>query len=477
MIRTRFAPSPTGFLHVGGLRTALYNFLFARQNNGRFVLRIEDTDQRRKVRGAVENLIDSMRWAGIEPDEGPQYGGAYGPYIQSRRLELYRAHAEILLRNGSAYRCFCSAERLNQLRREQAAVKGQLGYDRHCRNLPVAEAERRRAAGEAHVIRLRVPLGGEVVVEDLIRGRVNFPCQLLDDQVILKADGFPTYHLANVVDDHLMQISHVIRGEEWLPSTPKHQLLYQALGWMPPVFAHLPLLLNTDRSKLSKRQGDVSVEEYRRKGFLPEALVNFLSLLGWNPGTDQELFTLSQLIGAFSLERIGKSGSVFDIAKLRWMNEIYLRQLPVETLIERGQAFLPAPIASYDQQMAIFTLIRERLVTLADIPDQTRFLASIAPDWKREEFRELLQAPGAARFLRAMMALAGQEETWTGADFVEQVKQAGKTAGLKGKGLWLLIRIVLTGELHGPEIHTIAAILGRPECVRRMKEALPFVAD
>ena len=286
MVRTRFAPSPTGYLHVGGLRTALYNYIFARKHHGSFVLRIEDTDQERKVEGAIENLIETLKWTGIIPDEGPGFGGDYGPYIQSERLELYRRHAEILLEKELAYYCFCSQERLERLRQEQIAKKQPPRYDNHCRNLPADEVKRKLQSGEKFVIRMKTPLQGSVEVRDLIRGKVSFSADVLDDQILIKSDGFPTYHLANVVDDHLMKISHVIRGEEWLPSTPKHVLLYEYFNWKSPEFAHLPLLLNPDRSKLSKRHGDVAVESYRQKGYLAEALINFLALLGWNPGTD-----------------------------------------------------------------------------------------------------------------------------------------------------------------------------------------------
>ncbi|GJQ21423.1 MAG: hypothetical protein HBSIN02_17780 [Bacteroidia bacterium] len=295
-VRVRFAPSPTGYLHVGGLRTALYNYLFARRNNGTFVLRIEDTDQSRKVEGAVENLIETLRWAGIEYDEGPGREGDCGPYTQSQRLAIYEEHARKLIDTGHAYYCFCSPERLEQVRQKQIAMKLPPAYDRHCRDLPIDAVRRRREAGEATVIRMKVPVGGETTFEDLIRGTVTIAHKVLDDQVIVKSDGFPTYHLAVVVDDHLMNISHVIRGEEWLPSTPKHIMLYQYFGWEVPRFAHLPLLLNPDKTKLSKRQGDVAVEDYRKKGYLKEAIINFVAFLGWNPGDEREIFTLEQLI-------------------------------------------------------------------------------------------------------------------------------------------------------------------------------------
>ena len=327
-VRVRFAPSPTGFLHVGGLRTALYNYLFAKNRNGQFVLRIEDTDQSRKVEGAVENLIATLDWAGIRFDEGPGRGGDCGPYVQSERLSIYREHAEKLVDQGNAYYCFCTPQRLEEVRKRQTAMKLAPSYDRHCRDLPASETQRKREAGESCVIRMKVPVGGETTFDDIIRGKVTIANKVLDDQVIIKSDGFPTYHLAVVVDDHLMKISHVIRGEEWLSSTPKHVMLYGYFGWALPQFAHLPLLLNPDKSKLSKRQGDVAVEEYRAKGYLKEALVNFVAFLGWNPGDEREIFSLEDLVREFSLERVGKAGAVFNVEKLNWMNFQHLRQKP-----------------------------------------------------------------------------------------------------------------------------------------------------
>ncbi|MEK9151850.1 MAG: glutamate--tRNA ligase, partial [Patescibacteria group bacterium] len=318
MIRVRFAPSPTGFLHIGGLRTALYNELFARKNGGIFVLRIEDTDRTRLVPGGIENIIRTMAWSGVQADEGPylddggavQERGDYGPYIQSNRFDIYADHAKKLLANGGAYRCFCSAERLESMKTAMMAERRPIMYDKKCRGMSAAELEQKMQAGEPHVIRLKMPESGNTEFNDAIRGRVSFENALIDDQVLLKSDGFPTYHLANVVDDHLMAISHVIRGEDWLPSTPKHLVLYGLFGWTPPIFAHLPLLLNPDRSKLSKRQGDVAVEEYAEQGYLPEAIVNFVALLGWNPSADREVYAKRELVDAFSLEKINRAGAV-----------------------------------------------------------------------------------------------------------------------------------------------------------------------
>jgi len=325
MVRTRFAPSPTGYLHVGGLRTALYCYLFAKKNKGKFLLRIEDTDQERFVEGAVENLIKTLSWIGLDHDEGPLLDGSekgeFGPYTQSKRTDLYLKHADELIEKGHAYRCFCTKERLDEMREKQEKNKLPPMYDRTCANLPKSEIEEKLKAKIPFVVRQKMPY--ELIkFKDLVRGNVQFDGKIIDDQVLIKSDGFPTYHLANVVDDHFMQITHVIRGEEWLPSTPKHIALYKAFGWEHPEFAHLPLLLNEDKSKLSKRQGDVSVESYIEKGYLKEAIINFTAFLGWNPGAgeEREIFTLEELEEVFSIEHVHKAGAVFNIEKLDWYN-------------------------------------------------------------------------------------------------------------------------------------------------------------
>lgn len=325
MIKTRFAPSPTGYLHVGGLRTALYAYLFARQNKGKFILRIEDTDQERFVEGAIENLISTLKWHDLNYDEGP--------FIQSQRTELYREQVQKLLDTGHAYRCFCTKERLEEMRAQKVASGQPTMYDRKCLDLPESEIAKNLAEGVSFVIRQKIPY--ELIkFKDLIRGNVQFHGKTIDDQVLMKSDNFPTYHLANVVDDHFMEITHVIRGEEWLPSTPKHIALYHAFGWTPPEFAHIPLLLNEDRTKLSKRQGDVAVEEYIKKGYLKEAIINFIVFLGWNPGAGEtrEIFTLKQLEEIFTLDNVHKAGAVFNLEKLDWFNWRWQKQKHNEKL-------------------------------------------------------------------------------------------------------------------------------------------------
>ncbi|MDP3976117.1 MAG: glutamate--tRNA ligase [bacterium] len=340
-IVTRFAPSPTGYLHVGGLRTALYAYLFAKQSGGKIILRVEDTDQKRYVEDSEANLIKTLNWAGIQFDEGPHVGGEQGPYRQSERTEKYQMYAKELIDKGRAYRCFCTEKRLEELRQKQEVSKLPTGYDGHCRDLTEDEVKVKLSKGEAHVVRLKVPRDELVIFDDVIRGKVKFATSTIDDQVLLKSDGYPTYHLANVVDDHLMRITHVIRAEEWLPSTPKHILLYQAFGWDMPTFAHLPLLLNEDRSKLSKRQGDVAVEEYIQNGYQPEEVLNFIAFLGWNPGGTREIYSLAELMQVFDLKKVQKAGAIFNLQKLKWYREVW-RQRRFKDFAEREGLSLEA---------------------------------------------------------------------------------------------------------------------------------------
>ncbi len=466
-IRTRFAPSPTGYLHVGGLRTALYNYLFAKQNNGKFVLRIEDTDQNRKVEDAVKNLIDSLEWAGLEFDEGKGFGGEYGPYIQSERTELYRKHVQKLRDKGAAYPCFCSAERLEKIKTE----KPNSGYDGHCRNLSPEVVAEKIKNGESYVIRQKIPEDRDVIFYDKVRGKVTFASEEIDDQVLLKSDGFPTYHLANVVDDHYMKISHVIRGEEWLISTPKHILLYESFGWKAPKFAHLSLLLNSDKSKLSKRQGDVSVEEYREKGYLKEALVNFLALLGWNPGTNEELFTMKQLIKKFSLKKVSKSGSIFDVEKLNWMNGQYIRKLSDEEYFKRVKAFLPEPVEySAEKIDAMLTLYKGRINNLKEIEEKVKIFTE--EHLQMEEKAETIIDDDSIKVLKAMYRNISEQDVFDGKQFVKAIKAAQKETGIKGKKLWMSARIGISGQEHGAEINLIADILGRERCLKRLQKVI-----
>ena len=376
-IRTRFAPSPTGFLHLGGLRTALYNYLFAKKNKGVCFFRLEDTDQTRLVPEALETLLTTLKWCGIEFDENPEVGGPFAPYVQSQRLELYKKYADQLVAEGKAYYCFCTPERLDQLRTLQQKNKQPTKYDRKCLQLTKAEVDAKIKAGEPYVIRFKVPSDRIISVHDLVRGEVKFNTNEIDDQILLKSDGFPTYHLAHVVDDHLMETTHVIRGEEWLPSTPKHLLLFEAFGWEAPLYAHLSLMLNPDKSKLSKRQGDVAVEDYQKKGYLPEALLNFVALCGWHPGagSEQEVFDMAGLIENFKLSEVQKAGAVCDLQKARWFNAQYLRKLPQAELAKLIRTHLPEAWQSDSDEalLAKVKTVQERIELIGDAPEALKF--------------------------------------------------------------------------------------------------------
>ncbi len=474
-VRVRFAPSPTGYLHVGGLRTALYNFLFARHNNGKMVLRIEDTDRTRYVEGAVENLIRTLKWTGITYDEGPDIGGPYGPYVQSERLDLYREHAQKLIEMGHAYYCFCTPERLEKMRAEQIARKEPPRYDGTCRRLSPEEVAEKLQSGIPHVVRLKMPQEGETTFQDIIRGEVTFQNALIDDQILLKSDGYPTYHLANVVDDHYMKITHVIRGEEWLPSVPKHIQIYRAFGWDVPQMAHLPLLLNPDRTKLSKRQGDVAVEDYIAKGYLPEALINFVALLGWNPGTEEEFFTLEELIEKFTLERVNKAGAVFDIQKLNWMNGVYIRKLPEDRLIEFLTPFLEK--AGYD----VSDRERTRKIILAVYKgiEKGEDIARAASIFYHD--RLTIEEPEAIEFLKKDTSRTVLEQFSRKLDSVDKLdmdtfkqimKEIQKETGIKKQELWMPVRIAITGVTHGPELPLVIEILGLEKVRQFVRQVL-----
>lgn len=473
-IRVRFAPSPTGYVHVGSLRTALYNYLFAKHHGGDFILRVEDTDQARYTEGAVENLLETLRWSGLAYDEGPEKEGPYGPYFQSMRTDIYKKYVEKLITDGNAYPCFCSAERLDKMRQDQVSKNLTPRYDGHCRNISRETSEKKRATDE-YVVRLKVPALGETRVSDLIRGNVSFQNELIDDQVLIKSDGFPTYHVANVVDDHLMKITHVIRGEEWLISTPKHILLYQFLGWEIPQFAHLPLLLNPDKSKLSKRQGDVAVEDYRNKGYLPDALLNFVALLGWNRGDDQEIFTLEELVRDFSLERVNKSGAVFNIEKLNWMNGMYIREQDETDYLQTALAKMKEQgVDSGDEQTNknIALAIRNSLETFNDIAEKAKIFLLEGIRSYNSEAEEWI---GLESSKTVFQSLCKEMESATEINldlFKQMMGNVQKETGIKGKDLWMPVRCALTGLTTGPELPQVIQILGREKIIAYLQQAI-----
>jgi glutamyl-tRNA synthetase len=477
-VRVRFAPSPTGYLHVGGLRTALYNYCFARRHGGVFVLRIEDTDRSRFVPGAIENLMASLRWAGLGWDEGPDQDGPHAPYLQSERTALYCRAVDRLLADGHAYHCFCTAERLDAMRKEQAAKKQDERYDRTCHRLPSAEVATRLAAGAPHVVRLLVPEHEVLAVEDLVRGHVEFQSDLIDDTVLLKSDGFPTYHLANVVDDVAMGITHVIRGEEWLSSMPKHLLLYRFFGYRLPQFAHLPLLLNPDRSKLSKRQGDVAVEDYRDHGYFPEALINFVAFLGWNPGDEREIFSLPDLAEEFSIERVNKAGAVFNVEKLQWMNQQYLmRRNPAQLRAElRGIVNARGWVGASDDYLdGIIVLMRERAVFVRDMVEKAAWFFEDPTTYEEATVKKRWK-PESGALLRELAAVVGAAEPFRHDVLHDAAQRFAESGGRKLGDLVHPLRLACTGCGAGPGLFELMALLGRETCLRRIEQAVQTLA-
>ena len=466
-IRVRFAPSPTGYLHIGGLRTALYDYLFASKSGGKCILRIEDTDQSREVKGAAEMLIQTLHKLGIDFDENPLQGGEYGPYVQSERLSLYRKHADELVEKGHAYHCFCSPETLQQMREEQQARGEFVKYDRRCLSLSKEDVQANINAGEPYVIRLRMPDDHKFGFDDMIRGHVEMDAFQSDDQVLIKSDGFPTYHLAATIDDHYMHISHVIRGEEWLSSTPKHIWLYQCLGWEPPQWVHLPLILNTDRSKLSKRMNDVSVDSYLQKGYLKEAILNFVALLGWHSSDDREIYSLEELCEAFELERVNKAGAIFDITKLDWMNGQYLRSLPLETIAMRALPWFDSQLVQdTDKYHRIIAAARERSTLLPELADYAQmFLSPASLSDKDLDFIHNQSSQQVLKwYLDALQSLSGIDED----AIAELINRGLAELGIKGKNYYMPLRLALIGQPHGPDMPTTVSILGKDEAIKRL---------
>ncbi len=477
-IRLRFAPSPTGDVHVGSIWLAQFNWLFARQQDGKFIVRIEDTDQKRLVPGSVEKIYQALEWYGLTPDEGPEHGGEHGPYVQSERLKLYHKYVHQLIKQGSAYYCFCTPERLEELRTNQQAQKLPPRYDKLCSSITVDDASQRVAAGDRAVVRLNVPTTGTVTLDDVIRGKVTFSYDQIDDSILLKSDGFPTYHLAVVVDDHLMEISHVLRAEEWLPSTPKHLLLYHAFGWVPPVFAHLPQILGTNKKKLSKREGAASALHFRDQGYLPEAMQNFLALMGWHPKGDQEVLTRTEILEQFKLEAINPSGAIFDQTKLDWMNGVYIRALALPDLFERLRPFWHVPDDGWapEQLLAALGLVHDRLVKLSDIDEAINFVFPSAWNAERTNVDEQMIIPKkgsmdiARNNLRILVGwLTAYTGQWTAVDLKAEIIKAIADAGLKNGDVLWPARIALSLRSASPDVFDLLAVIGYEESIRRMK--------
>ncbi len=482
MVRLRFAPSPTGWLHIGGLRTALFNYLYAKKMGGEFILRIEDTDRTRYVEGAVENLLDALKWSGIENDEGPKYVdgelkevGDYGPYTQSERLDIYRKYVDELIESGHAYYCFCDKERLDNVRKERE-IKGLAPkYDGFCRSIPLDEAKKRVAAGEEYVVRLKLPKDVNITFDDLVRGKITINTDDMDDQVLLKSDGFPTYHMAVVVDDHLMGVTHIVRGEEWLPSTPKHVYLYEALGWEAPKYVHLPTVLNKDRKKLSKRQGDVAVEDFRAAGYLPEALVNYLALLGWSPDSEEEIMDMDTMIKLFDFDRVSRTGGIFDIEKLNWTNAHYIRNTDSEKLLELAKPYMVEALGitaeeidnNHEHYVVMMDAFKENAETLKVLAEKCKLL--MPGDYEVEDdAKEWLESPDVPAIRAAIVELLEGEELTL--DYAKGfMKLVREKTGVKGKNLFMPTRALLTGTAHGPEFDKCLYLLGKEEILRRIK--------
>jgi glutamyl-tRNA synthetase len=467
--RVRIAPSPTGDPHIGTAYIALFNYVFAKQNGGQFIVRIEDTDQTRYRKDSEGMILDALKWFGIKWDEGPDIGGPYGPYKQSERLPYYKEHAEMLVASGHAYRCFCTTERLAKLREQQAAAKLPPGYDRHCRALKPEEAQAKVRDGLSHVVRFKVPLTGVTEFHDVPRGNVTFENTKLDDLVLLKADGFPTYHLASVVDDKLMKITHVIRGEEWVSSTPKHVLLYGAFGWQAPTFIHLNLLRNPDKSKISKRKNPTSILYYRRKGILPEALRNFLALMGWNPGDDREVFSTEDMMQKFSWERFNLGGPVFDINKLVWMNGQYLKQLPDAGWLD----ILRRDFFSDDYLLRIIPLVKEKVAAFEDFfPSSATFFggdytyegAPLVPKGRTPK--------ETAGWISDVLDRLEAIESWSVEPIKAVIESYLNEKALKTKELYMALRVAVSGGPISPPLFETFEVLGKEMSRRRMRLAI-----
>jgi nondiscriminating glutamyl-tRNA synthetase len=476
-MRVRFAPSPTGYLHIGGFRTALYNYLLAKKNDGEMILRIEDTDRTRYVENAIEDLIEALDWCGIRYDEGVYLNaekkviqkGQYGPYIQSQRLDIYQKYVSKLIEKHHAYYCFCSKERVDDLRAMQAKNNLTPKYDKKCLSLSQEEIHRKIQAGEEYTIRLNLPLDTIIEFDDEVFGHISFNTNDMDDQVLIKSDGFPTYHFAVVVDDFLMKITHVIRGEEWISSTPKHVYLNQVLGFEQPKYIHLPTVLNTSRKKLSKRNDDAAVEDFKAKGYLPQALTNFVALLGWSSSNEEEIMDMDKLISSFDSARINKSGAIFDIDKLNWMNTQYIKNYDSSALARLCQPFLTKE-CGMDKLILIVEAIRDKMVLLSDINALSEVI--FHKDFIDEEARAILNMPNSSTVLKALKEGIENTAELNSEEINKIIKSIQNEYKIKGKDLYMPIRVASTGQVHGADLSKIMAAIGRKELLNRIEEEI-----
>ena len=485
-IRIRFAPSPTGFVHIGSLWTALMNYLISKSLGATYILRIEDTDQKRLVEGSVENLIEVLNWANIKFDESPNQDGKFGPYVQSQRLDIYKKYINEILEKEGAYYCFCSEERLKEMRIKQEVEKLPPRYDRHCRELTKDEIEKKISNGEKYVIRQKMPLIGEVVCYDELRGEIKFKAGDLDDQVLIKSDGMPTYHFASVVDDHIMKISHVTRGQEWIPSFPKNILLYRSFGWEHPKFIHFPVILDKEGGKLSKRKGNVAVEAYRAEGYLPEALINFCALMGWHPKNDNEILSIDEIIKIFDYKNIGISGAVFDIEKLDFFNGYYIRHKNIDELVDLCEPYLQENITKTKDSRKkdriflkkIVSLEQGRMKKLSEIGELTEFFFKdeLVYDknlllWKKLNFDNVKKNLSEA--LQQLEKIP--EKNWTNDSIQDAlISYIQAVKGKNGDYLWP-VRVALTGKQASPSPFDVAEVLGKDTTLKRIKQSIELL--
>ncbi len=474
-IRTRFAPSPTGYMHVGNLRTALYAYLLAKHDGGDFILRIEDTDQERYVDGAVDLIYKALKDTGLVHDEGPDVGGEYGPYIQSERRDLYKKYALELVEKGEAYYCFCDKERLDSVRAQQEAAKLPPKYDGHCKSLTKEEIEEKLAAGVPYVIRQKIPQTGTTSFDDEVFGTITAPNDTLDDNVLLKSDGLPTYNFANVVDDHLMNITHVIRGSEYLSSTPKYNLLYKAFGWEIPKYVHCSPVMKDAQKKLSKREGDASYEDFIGKGYLKEAVLNYIALLGWSPGDDREIMTLDEMVEAFNVKGISKSPAIFDVNKLNWLNGEYIRRMTLEEFNEAAMPYYKEAVKRDVDTMILSKCLHDRCEKFSDIPEQIDFIDNL-PDYDIELYthKKMKTNPeNSLASLKAILPILEGIDTWE-AEIIhdKMIELAGKMEVKNGIVLWPM-RVALSGKAFTPGGGIeIATLLGKEETIERIKKGI-----
>jgi glutamyl-tRNA synthetase len=481
-IRVRYAPSPTGYQHIGGIRTALFNFLFAKASGGDFILRIEDTDRSRYFEGALEDIFETFQWLGIEYDEGPGKGGQFEPYFQSQRIELYKKHALELIDKGHAYYCFCSSERLENLKKEQEEKKLAPGYDRHCRNLSKEEVEKLLNKNTPHVIRFKAPLQGKTSFEDKLFGTIEVDNSTLQDFVLIKSDGFPTYHMANIVDDHIMGITHVLRAQEWLPSTPNHVLLYKGFGWEPPLFCHLPMVMGEDGHKLSKRHGATQVKEFKLQGYLPEAIINFVVLLGWSYNDSDELFTMEELKKIFDINKIGKAPAVFNYAKLKWFNGVYIRKLEKDKLLELVLPhYIEKNLISKDQKLEeieylkkIIPLIQERIELINDAPAISDFMFGDLPPYRAWDkiIPKNTDKNTIVNILKDSKEVLKDLGSKSDEDLHTMLYDIAKKYNVKAGAVFMPIRIAITGTDKSPELFPVMKILGLDKIMYRFDEAI-----